>query len=152
MPQRATPFPAPLPSPFPSARDARASWALALVSAALLSLVTLFVPSASLSSPTPQPDASSAAASWCGHPQGRPGPHAALLSTPAVRGTPPDTTPFPHPGLITATATASASHRSHGGPEQALAQAPSTAQPSDGTAAPRAPPCAPRSELTTVSA
>ncbi|MGW5861363.1 hypothetical protein ACWFRJ_04190 [Streptomyces sp. NPDC055239] len=144
MPQRATLL--------PPARDARASWVLALASAALLSLVTLFAPSASLSSLTPQRDAPSVGADWCGHPQGQPAPHAALLTTPAVRGTPPDTTPFPHLGLITATATESASHRSHGGPDQALAQAPSAAQRSDGPAEPRAPPSAPRSELTTVSA
>ncbi|GAA3130206.1 hypothetical protein ACFQ0X_39780 [Streptomyces rectiviolaceus] len=144
MPQRATPL-----SP---ARDSRASRVLVLASAALLALVTLFVPSASLSSLTPQPDAPSAAAQWCEQPQGRPGPHAALLNTPAARGTPPDAAPFPHPGLITATATDSASHRSLGGPDQALSQAPSDAQSSDGPGAPRAPPCAPRSELTFVSA
>ncbi|MEU5951805.1 hypothetical protein [Streptomyces sp. NPDC047525] len=144
MPQRATPLPA--------ARDSRASWAIALASAALLSLVTLFVPSASLSSLTPQPQAPSAAAEWCGHPQGQPAPHAALLNTPAVRGTPPDASPFPHPGLITATATDPASHRSLGGPDQARAQAPSVTRRSDGPAAPRGPPSAPRSDITLVSA
>lgn len=151
MPQHATP-----PSSgrvagrVSSARDARASRVLALASAALLALVTLFVPAGSLISPAAQADASSAVSAWCGDAQGRPDPHAALLNTAAARGIPPETVPSPYPGLITATAPEPASLRGLGGPDHALARGPSAEQDSAGPAAPRAPP-APRSDITVVS-
>lgn len=150
MPQHATPpSSSSSGSSGSSSQGARASRVLALASAALLALVTLF-PSGSLTSPAAQADASSAVSAWCGDPQGRPDPHAALLNTTAARGIPPETVPSPYPGLITATAPEPAALRGLGGPDHARARGPSAEQDSAGPAAPRAPP-APRSDITVVS-